>query len=311
MATTAKHKSTPSKATANRPVDLLERWLGARLSEEHISWLQSQLKKILNSNSDRELHITLGLIPRRLGRADLNLSTSDLAQANTALNGWNPAELSLDSAARIAVLCRLAEHDADRFADSISDLCRGADLAESIAIYSGIALFPDSKQLDDQVAEGLRTNMRAVFEAIAHYNPYPATHFDEHRWNHMVLKALFIDSTLAPIYGIDPRCNKDLATTLCDYAHERWAASRPVTAELWRCVGPYASGFMINDLQRAAQSSVLAEHQAGVLALNQCPDMRVRDILAGYPETTAGIASGEITWNTIFALQQNPPGNPL
>ena len=94
------------------------------------------------------------------------------------------------------------------------------------------------KQLEWQVGEGLRTSMRAVFEAIAHRSPFPKENFSEDRWNHMVLKALFIGSTLAPIQGLDERANPTLAEISADYAHERWAAGRPVTPELWRCIGP-------------------------------------------------------------------------
>ena len=69
--------------------------------------------------------------------------------------------------------------------------------------------------------------MRAVFEAVAHRSPYPREQFSENRWNHMVLKALFVDSTLHPMQGLEERANPELAKMLCDYAHERWAAGRP------------------------------------------------------------------------------------
>ena len=66
--------------------------------------------------------------------------------------------------------------------------------------------------------------MRAVFEAVAHRSPYPREQFAENRWNHMVLKALFVGSALHPIQGLEERANPALARMLCDYAHERWAA---------------------------------------------------------------------------------------
>ena len=63
---------------------LIRAWLTDRLSTEQQSWLDTQLDKVLVANSDRDLHITLGMIPRKLGRADLNLSTDELAAANDA-----------------------------------------------------------------------------------------------------------------------------------------------------------------------------------------------------------------------------------
>ena len=71
----------------------------------------------------------------------------------------------------------------------------------------------------------------------------------------MVLKALFVETTLAPIVGLDERANPELARILRDYAHERWAAGRPVSPELWRCVGPFATdAAALDDLDRAEQA---------------------------------------------------------
>ena len=83
-----------------------------------------------------------------------------------------------------------------------------------MALYRGLPLYPEPETFEWQVGEGLRTSMRAVFEAIAHRSPYPKENFSEDRWNHMVLKALFIGSTLAPIQGLDERANPVLAEIL-------------------------------------------------------------------------------------------------
>ena len=113
--------------------------------------------------------------------------------------------------------------------------------------------------------------MRAVFEAVAHRSPYPKEQFAENRWNHMVLKALFVGSTLHPIQGLDERANPTLARMLCDYAHERWAAGRPVSPELWRCVGPHADAEALADLQRVLATGGAIERQAAALALARLP----------------------------------------
>jgi len=289
-----------------KTADLVQQWLESRLSPEQTNWFHGQLKKIEQSNSDRELHITLGLIPRKLGRADLSLTETELNSARAHLEGWNPDDWSVDIAARIIVMCQLAEQRSEHFGDTLTDLCRNADLAESIALYSGVSLYPSSTQLDQQIGEGLRTNMRSVFEAIAHQNPYPAEHFDENRWNHMVLKALFIDSTLAPIYGLDKRANSELARILCDYANERWAAGREVTWELWRCVGPFASGDMLDDLERATKTENHREKSAALLALSACSDPRAAKIVNDHPEISARIANGTLTWD---AIEKEQTGN--
>lgn len=292
-------QSTASASNALQAIDLLSRWLSDRTSQENFTWLNSQLEKIQKSNANRDLHITLGLIPRKLSRSDLALSDAELNQVSHCCAGWNPATWSVDTAARILVLCHLAQSNPERFDELLPDLFSSADLAESIAYYNGIALYPVSENLQWQIGEGLRSNMRAVFESIAHNNPYPSLHFDQNRWNHMVLKALFIDSTLAPIYGLDQRANGELALILCDYAHERWAAGRKVSPELWRCVGRFASGEMIDDLVRAASSDDVTEQRAGVLALSQCPDTKAQAHLKKFASVCAEINTGSLCWQSI------------
>lgn len=219
---------------AEAPVELLKQWV-VRQSGEAAGWFDDAMGQMV---SERDLHIVMGLAPRRLGKADLVLSKDDLAAADAAYPGWNPSGWSLDGAARVAAL--LAFRGQRPFADIFKDLRRTSDVAEMIALYRGLPLYPDPESLHFEVGEGLRSNLKPVFEAIAHHNPFPRDHFDDHRWNHMILKALFVGSELAPIIGLDPRANPELARILLDYANERGAAGREITPELWRPVVPFA-----------------------------------------------------------------------
>lgn len=212
------------------PKNLLRRWVLAQAGDQ-ADWYSDSIDDIEKGGPERDLHILLGLAPRRLGKADLVLSAEDLVAADTAHPGWNPNGWSIDGAARVlALLCSPANRP---FEERFKDLRRTSDMAELIALYRGLPLYPSPETLDFEVGEGLRSNIKAVFEAIAHDNPYPRDFFDEHRWNHMILKALFVDSRLSPIIGLETRANPELARILVDYAQERWAAGRPVTDELW------------------------------------------------------------------------------
>jgi hypothetical protein len=123
-----------------------------------------------------------------------------------------------------------------------------------------------------------------VFEAVAHRNPYPAERFGEDAWNQMVLKALFIGAALAPVQGLERRANPALARMLRDYARERRAAGRPVSPELWRCVGPFAEeAEALDDLALALRGPDPAEREAAALALAACPAPRARALLAAGP----------------------------
>ena len=230
------------------------------------AWLDAQIAALAKDSAEAALEIALGMVPRKLSKAELALTDADLAAADNAIPGWDPRGWSATDAARILLLSGLPS-GGKPFAERFRALCRTADVTELATLYRGLPLYPDPASLEEQVGEGLRSNMRGVFDAIAHSNPYPKAHFDQHRWNHMVLKALFIGSPLAPIQGLDERANPELARIMLDFAHERWAAGRPVPFEIWRCVGPFAEGGAIDDLARVLTSAEGVERRAAALAL--------------------------------------------
>ena len=277
---------------------LLRASLLRQLDAERAAWLDAQIAALRQDPADAVLHVALGMIPRRLGKAALALSAADLAAADKAIEGWDPRGWSITDAARILLLSGLPVA-ATPFAECFRSLCQTADAAELVTLYRGLPLYQDPAALEEQVGEGLRSNMRGVFEAIAHDNPYPKAHFDEHRWNHMVLKALFIGSPLAPIQGLDERANPELARIMCDFAHERWAAGRPAPFEIWRCVGPFAEGQAIDDLARVLASGEAIERRAAALALAVSPDRRAARLLKEVPALADDIARKRLTWATL------------
>jgi hypothetical protein len=284
---------------AEAVVHLLRSWLNRQLPQAQFAWLDAELAK-LGQGGSRSLEILFGLAPRRLGRADLQLSREGLAAADKARSGWDPRQWTVDEAARILALLRFAEGSAN-FVDVYMSLCRTAEVGEAVALYRGLPLYPDPERLEWQAGEGLRTSMRAVFEAIAHRNPYPKENFSEDRWNHMVLKALFIGSTLHPIQGLDERRNPTLARILRDYAHERWAAGRPVTPELWRCMGPFAEGEMVDDLERLTRSDDPQDRRAAALALAASPADKAAALLERLPVEAMMVKTGGLSWDSLSA----------
>ena len=141
--------------------------------------------------------------------------------------------------------------------------------------------------------------MRAVFEAVAHRNPFPRERFDENRWNQVVLKALFIGSTLHPIQGLDERANPALAAILIDYAHERWAAGRRFRRSSGAASGPSPWPRCSPDLERALSGEDETERRAAALALAASPAAEARALLAGADEIAAEIESGALTWERL------------
>ena len=75
---------------------------------------------------------------------------------------------------------------------------------------------------------------------------------------------------------------------LCDYAHERWAAGRGVSPELWRPVGPAADDRAIEDLSRVLRDGHEPERQAAVLALSASDHPRGEAAAGGAPRPRRG-----------------------
>ncbi len=307
MTPQATSEATSAATSIATAATCLTDWLNSRLSPAQSDWLQAKLQLVCDNREPRDLAITFGLIPRKLPRLDLQLDDTELQAADAARAGWSPQHWTIDEAARTLLLLVRYGADAAGLGECVKQLCRTADLSESIALYNGTAVFPMSDTLSQQIGEGLRSNMRVIFEAIAHRNPCPRDHFDQHRWNHMILKALFTESTLHPILGLDERANAELALILCDYAAERRAAGRRISYELWRCVGPFAEGAALEALATAVTSDDQAEHQAAVLALSlsggpdQPIDPKAERIIAPYTETLAQVATGTLTWDALHS----------
>jgi hypothetical protein len=255
------------------PENLMTGWLLRQLPPADAAWLCTQRDRLRAGASERDFNLAFSLAPRRLGKADLALGPEDLAAAHQARPGWDPRGWSVDQVGRLVLL--LAQGgDGPAFNARLHSLLATADLAESITLLRGLPLYPDPALHLAQAREGARTAMRPVFEAVAHANPYPAEVFDEAGWNQLVLKALFIETTLAPIQGLDRRANPILMRMLCDYAHERWAAGRPVSPELWRCVGPWADDAARDDLAQVLRTGEGAERQAARAALSAAPPLK-------------------------------------
>lgn len=281
------------------PEAALQHWLDQRLDAAGAEWLRESVVTLQGGGTERDLFRCVSLASRKLGKAPLALDATALAVAEKARPGWDPAPWTVDQAARIRLLLAAAT-DSDTFVRRLDQLCATADLDELVAFYCGLPVYPDPPRHRLRAAEGLRTNMKVVFEAVAHRNPYPAEQLPEDAWNQMVLKALFVGSTLAPIVGLDRRANVTLARMLGDYAHERWSAGRQVSPELWRCVGPFASGPLLVDLGRVLETGTLPERAAAVLALRSASDPEAHHLLDRHAALRDAVAARGIDWKSAL-----------
>ena len=245
------------------PAELLKAWLQARLAPDAFAWLDARCADIAGEAPERRFFMDVSAASRHTGKAPLDLNAEEQAAADAARGGWRPAGWTCDQGARTLLVLSLPGAPVA----TLDRLFECADLGELVALYQALPVLPNADDHVARCAEGVRTNMSSVFCAVAHDNPYPAEHLGEIGWNTMVLKALFIDVALAPIVGLDERANPRLMRMLCDYAHERWAANRTVSPELWRCVGPHADESAIADLNRVIETGTAEEREAARKAL--------------------------------------------
>jgi hypothetical protein len=278
---------------------LADEWVARATDAAGTAWFRDAIDKVVHAESDRALGTAIGLAPRKLGRADLALTPADAARAAALHPGFDPRDWSVDQLARVALMA--AGHDGDdaAFAARFDAFCATAEVNELIALCRGLPVYPGSRLLEPRAREAVRSGVKPVFEAVAHRNPYPREMFAEDPWNHLVVKALFIGSSLWPIQGLDERANPQLARMLVDFAHERWAASRSVSPELWRCVAPHADAQGIAALRRAFDAGGDKDRLAVALAVERSEAAGLLPLRDEMQELSARLADDNITWRDL------------
>jgi hypothetical protein len=286
-------------------ISLADDWIARATSANAVSWFRETLDRVRQQPRGDALAVAIGLAPRRLGKADLALTTDDRARASALRPNLDPTEWSVDQTARIAFMAASYAGDDAAFAASFDGFCATAGLNELIALCRGLPVYPAAALLEPRAREAVRSGMKPVFEAVAHRNPYAVECFGEDAWNQMVVKAFFIGSPLWPIQQLDRRGNPRLARMLVDLAMERWAAGRPVSAEVWCCVAPHADAEGIMALVRAFEIGSDKERLAVALALQQAEPQQI-DTMFERPalrqqvrDMQARLAAEELGWEAL------------
>jgi hypothetical protein len=279
-------------------LEVLSAWLKPRLDAASSTWIQER-QALVRTNDKKGFFLAFGLTPRKVGKADLALTADELTRAVSVRPGWNPEGWSVDQAVRSLLVLSLPDQDAGSLVATLNQLFGTGEVGELVALYQMLPLLPHPSAHILRAAEGIRTNIKAVFCAVAHRNPFPAEQFSEDQWNQMVLKCQFIDVPMSPIVGLDQRANPRLASMVVDFIHERWAAKRRVPPEMWRCVGRYADQRGLDDLKQVLTTGSPVDRQAAALALSECPDPVAVQILSGTSDLEQAIKAGTISWSSI------------
>ena len=280
---------------------LIESWLAMRLDPAAAAWVRDR-QGAIRLGDRKGLYLAFGMAPRKVGKSDLGLIDEELSAASQTRPGWNPRGWSVDQLTRALFLLSLPAMESTELVAVLDQLFGAGEVGELVAMYQTLPLLPHPSAHVLRAAEGIRTNIKAVFCAVAHQNPYPAEQFTDDQWNQMVLKCQFIGVPMSPIVGLDQRANPHLSAMVVDFVHERWAAKRPIAPDMWRCVGHHADARALADLKQVLTSGSVVEQQAAALALSQSPDPVAKNILESVPDLVEKISIGTLTWATIDSI---------
>ncbi len=278
---------------------LLLSYLQDQADPSAISWLQERAAILNDSGLDRTLYLSFSAAPRYFSKKTLQLDEARRQEAEALRPGFSPQTWTIDQVARVWLLLQSPASPEASFVTRMTMLFEHADMREAVALYSALPLMPHPELFVDRTAEGIRTNMTVVFDAIALDNPYPAEYLPEPAWNQMVLKAAFMDRPLYRIYGLEKRANPKLAHIISDYAHERWAAGRVVSPELWRPVGPFLNDRLLKDIERLYGEENLLQREAAALVCAGSEHPAARALLEKHPPLQQGIKAGTLSWTQL------------
>ena len=196
-----------------------------------LEWLKDSSILANESTSFNKFKVAFSLVSRKVPNQSIQVNTSQeeelKRQFGLTITNWD-----LQRLCRIWMILKIDVSDKERYKTKINELFSDAEMNELAAMYAALPIlaYPESWIL--RCAEGIRSNIGSVLDAIIINNPYPSRFLDESAWNQLILKAFFTDKD-TQIIGVKERANENLAKSLQDYIDERKAANRPIKDQLW------------------------------------------------------------------------------
>ena len=267
------------------------------LSPETWSWLAE--KCVLGNHSAQQLNIAFVSMPRKTGRSVIHFTQEQAEALSMARPQFKIDNWTIDRLSRVSLLLHIDAGNKDDYFRTIENLFLAAEMNELVTLYSSLPVLQYPELWRSRCAEGIRSNIGIVLEAIICNNPYPCEQLSEAAWNQLVMKAFFTDKPIHQIIGLDQRANKELANMLWDYANERWAASRTVNPQLWRCVGKFIDEKNFPNIQRISQSTDGIEREAAALACNESNYPAAKELLNQNDSLKSQIDSGQLSWDEL------------
>ncbi|MBD1363790.1 EboA domain-containing protein [Mucilaginibacter sp. ZT4R22] len=234
-------------------IDALKQLLGLimhdNISPDVLAWLMKQG----NSNNTAAFHAAFVMMPRKTGRLTISVTPVQITQLNTIRPNFNIEGWTADRLGRVFLLTLADAIDRSHYLKVIESLFRAGEMNELVALYSALPLLAYPESWAMRCAEGIRSNIGNVLEAIMYRNPYPSEQLSADAWNQLVMKAIFTEKEIGLIIGLYERNNAELARILLDHARERGAAGRTVPTELWKLAQQFTEAGLIDKLKQDYQ----------------------------------------------------------
>ncbi|MCU0389540.1 MAG: EboA domain-containing protein [Thermoflexibacter sp.] len=279
--------------------DFLYQIVVKQVDENAKQWLNQKIALLKDAFSAQNFYIAFTSAPRFVGKKNLAVSQEELAQADRLREGFKPEDWTIDRAVRVLLVLYIPTQNAENHFTVLDKVFQTAEVNELVALYSSLPLLPFPEYYINRCAEGVRTNIAPVFEATALNNPFPADYLDENAWNQLFLKAIFTGKLVYKIQGIQKRANLALAQICSDYAHERWAAGRKITPELWMPIAHFVDDKIIKDLERLKSSTDILQQQALVLVCLESQNQGAKKLLEGLELLEEEAKRSVFSWESI------------
>lgn len=289
---------TPMQADLNKVKKFLFKLLSRQISNTGINWLNTVIYDLETNYTESSFMQWYSLVPRFTGTEKLFVSEKDTLDANKIRKGWHITNLTIDQTTRILLVLNAFQGNISEYNKTLNKILSSGDLKEIDALFSALPLLPFPKEQCELALAGKRTNISSLFDRIALNNPFPSEYLDDDNWNQMILKAVFIESPLYKIYGLDKRMNIKLASMLFDYAKERKAAGRVITPELWRLVAPYAESSVLESIKQMFEQELIHKFSAALFC-SSCSLPEAKTLIKSYPQLMERIKEEKINWDEI------------
>ncbi len=262
-------------------------------------WMQGKAILIHEEKGSVQLNLAFAAIPRKTGRQFITITEEERSKIKGIHSGFSVDDWTIDRLGRLWLLEQTDASDKNTYCAKIESLFKAAEMNELAALYSSLYFFTYPEEWQGRCAEGIRSNIGIVLEAIMYNNPYPFKYLSDLAWNQLVLKAFFTEKNVNRIIGLDERANKELAWILIDYANERWAAHRAVNPQLWRLVANYIDESNFKNIGKAFRSNDTKEREAAALACIQSNYEPAKSLIDTNPDLKFKILENKLNWNTL------------